>query len=145
MNRYPVWKYVVILIALLVGAIYTLPNFFGEAPAVQVSAGKATVKVDSTTRQRVEQALAAAGIKPEAITLDANSVKVCVDSTKFPAQGQGRDPKSPCSQTERPNEQWDAQTCFSGSPQGLSTLAKRRPMLPGPGTCAAASTFRLPS
>ncbi|MDB5943032.1 MAG: protein-export rane protein SecD [Ramlibacter sp.] len=80
MNRYPVWKYAIILIALLVGAIYTLPNFFGEAPAVQVSSGKATVKVDSTTQARVEQALAAAGIKPEAITLDANSVKVRVES-----------------------------------------------------------------
>ena len=81
MNRYPVWKYAIIVIALLVGVIYTLPNFFGEAPAVQVSAGKATVKVDSTTQARVEQALAAAGIKPEAITLDATSVKVRLDDT----------------------------------------------------------------
>ena len=76
MNRYPVWKYAIIVIALLVGAIYTLPNFFGEAPAVQVSPGKATVKVDSTTQARVEQVLAAADIKPEAITMDANSIKV---------------------------------------------------------------------
>ena len=76
MNRYPVWKYVIIVIALLVGAIYTLPNFFGEAPAVQVSPGKATVKVDNATQARVEQALSAAGIKPEAITRDAGSIKV---------------------------------------------------------------------
>ncbi len=81
MNRYPVWKYAIIVIALLVGAIYTLPNFFGEAPAVQVSSGKAIVKVDSTTRARVEEALAAAGIKPEVISLDANSVKVRVADT----------------------------------------------------------------
>ena len=47
MNRYPVWKYAIIMIALLVGFLYTLPNFFGEAPAVQVSSGKATVKVDA--------------------------------------------------------------------------------------------------
>ena len=80
MNRYPVWKYAIILVALLIGAIYTLPNFFGEAPAVQVSSGKATVRVDSGTQQRVEQALAAAGIQPEAITLDANSVKVRLNS-----------------------------------------------------------------
>ncbi len=80
MNRYPVWKYAIILVALLIGAIYTLPNFFGEAPAVQVSSGKATVKVDATTQARVEQALAAAGIKPEAITLDANSIKVRLES-----------------------------------------------------------------
>ncbi len=80
MNRYPVWKYAVILIAMLVGAIYTLPNFFGEAPAVQISSGKATVKVDGTTQTRVEQALAAAGIKPVGITLDPNSVKVRLES-----------------------------------------------------------------
>jgi preprotein translocase subunit SecD len=76
MNRYPVWKYAIIVFALLVGAIYTLPNFFGEAPAVQVSAGKATVKVDSTTQTKVEQALNAAGIKPEAVTRDNTSIKV---------------------------------------------------------------------
>ena len=76
MNRYPVWKYAIIVIALLVGAIYTLPNFFGEAPAVQVSSGKVTVRVDGTTQTRVEQALAAASIRPEAVTLDPNSVKV---------------------------------------------------------------------
>ena len=79
MNRYPVWKYAIILIALLVGAIYTLPNFFGEAPAVQVSSAKATVKVDSTTQTRVEQALAAAGIKTLAITLDPTTIKVRLD------------------------------------------------------------------
>ncbi|MCB2002528.1 MAG: hypothetical protein KDH91_20170, partial [Rhodoferax sp.] len=62
MNRYPIWKYVVIVIAMLVGALYTLPNFFGEAPAVQVSPGKATVKVDTGTQRRVEDALKAAGI-----------------------------------------------------------------------------------
>ncbi len=81
MNRYPVWKYAIILVAMVVGVLYTLPNFFGEAPAVQVSAGKATVRVDATTQARVEQALQAAGIRPEAITLDASSVKVRLDST----------------------------------------------------------------
>jgi preprotein translocase subunit YajC len=51
MNRYPVWKYAIIVIALVVGALYTLPNFFGEAPAVQVSAGKATARVDTGRRR----------------------------------------------------------------------------------------------
>ncbi|AEG94813.1 Candidate preprotein translocase, subunit SecD [Ramlibacter tataouinensis TTB310] len=69
------------MIALLVGIVYTLPNFFGEAPAVQVSSAKATVKVDATTLARVEQALSAAGIQPESTTLDASSVKVRLDST----------------------------------------------------------------
>ncbi len=81
MNRYPAWKYAIILIALLMGAIYTLPNFFGEAPAVQVSAAKSIIKVDSTTRVRVEQVLTAAGIKPVSITLEPTSLKVRLDST----------------------------------------------------------------
>ena len=48
MNRYPLWKYLIIAAALLIGLIYTLPNFFGEAPAVQLSSGKATLKLDSS-------------------------------------------------------------------------------------------------
>ena len=75
MNRYPVWKYDIIVVALLVAVIYTLPNFFGEAPAVQVSSIKSAIKVDSTTVTRVEQALKAANIAPDAITLDGSSVK----------------------------------------------------------------------
>jgi preprotein translocase subunit SecD len=80
-NRYPVWKYAVIVIALIVGALYTLPNFFGDAPAVQVSSAKATVKVDSSTQQRVQDVLAKAAIQPDEITIDANSVKVRFTST----------------------------------------------------------------
>src|SRR4051812_46101022 len=81
MNRYPVWKYAILVIALIVGVLYTLPNLFGEAPAVQVSSGKATIKVDATTQAKVEQALAAASITPVSIALDPNSVKVRLDST----------------------------------------------------------------
>ena len=75
MNRYPVWKYAIIVIVLLVGLIYALPNFFGEAPAVQVSAAKSTVKVDVATQGRVEEALKAAGLVPDMLTLDATSVR----------------------------------------------------------------------
>ena len=82
MNRYPVWKYAILLIALLVGVTYTLPNFFGEAPAVQVSSGKPTVKVDSTTQVRVEEALKGAGLTPDLITFDGNSIKARFASTE---------------------------------------------------------------
>jgi preprotein translocase subunit SecD len=75
MNRYPVWKYAIILIALVVGALYTLPNFFGESPAVQVSAAKASFKVDSATQARVEEALKTAGIVAEAVSLEGTSIK----------------------------------------------------------------------
>jgi len=81
MNRYPVWKYAIIVIVLLVGLIYALPNFFGEAPAVQVSAGKSTVKVDAGTQARVAEALKAAGLTTDLLTLDATSVRARFAST----------------------------------------------------------------
>jgi preprotein translocase subunit SecD len=75
MNRYPAWKYAIIVVALLIAALYTLPNFFGEAPAVQISSGKSTVKIDTTTMAKVEQALKDVGITADVIALDGNSVK----------------------------------------------------------------------
>ncbi|MEP7303636.1 MAG: protein translocase subunit SecD, partial [Caldimonas sp.] len=75
MNRYPVWKYAILVIALLVGIVYTLPNFFGEAPAVQVSSGKVTLKIDASLAPRVEQILSQAGLKADFIQYDGNSVK----------------------------------------------------------------------
>ena len=76
MNRYPVWKYAIIVIVLLVGLIYALPNFFGEAPAVQVSAAKSTAKVDGATQARIDEALKAANLVPDMQTLDATSLRV---------------------------------------------------------------------
>ena len=81
MNRYPVWKYAIIIVALVVSVLYTLPNFFGEAPAVQVSSAKATVKVDSNTQTRVIEALKAVGLSPAAVTFDGNSIKARFDDT----------------------------------------------------------------
>ncbi|CAN5246713.1 protein translocase subunit SecD [soil metagenome] len=81
MNRYPVWKYAILVIVLLVGLIYALPNFFGEAPAVQVSAAKATVKIDAGTQARVEEALKAGGLTPDMLTLDATSLRARFAST----------------------------------------------------------------
>lgn len=75
MNRYPLWKYAVIVVALLVAVIYALPNLFGEAPAVQVSAAKTTVKVELSTQERVEQALKSAGVEPTLLSLDGGSVR----------------------------------------------------------------------
>ncbi|KQO16884.1 protein translocase subunit SecD [Acidovorax sp. Leaf78] len=80
MNRYPVWKYAILVIVLLVGALYTLPNFFGEAPAVQVSSAKATIKVDAAMQQRVEETLKAAGVTPDFVALEGNSVRARFDT-----------------------------------------------------------------
>ncbi|MCE3271616.1 MAG: protein-export rane protein SecD [Ramlibacter sp.] len=81
MNRYPLWKYAILVVALLIGVLYTLPNFFGEDPAVQVASARSTVKVDESTRARVEQALAQAGVQPQSIVLDGTSLKVRLDNT----------------------------------------------------------------
>ena len=62
MNRYPLWKYVVIAVALLIGGLYSIPNFYGEAPAVQISSAKPTIKVDLATQSRVEKILTDADI-----------------------------------------------------------------------------------
>mgnify|MGYP003397290220 FL=1 len=80
MNRYPVWKYAILVIVLLVGVLYTLPNFFGEAPAVQVSSVKTTVKVDAAVQQQVEEVLKAAGLTPDLVTLDGGSVRARLDT-----------------------------------------------------------------
>lgn len=70
MNRYPLWKYLVIVIALVIGALYTLPNFFGEAPAVQISAGKVTVKIDGNMQERIADILKSAQIEPKGIQFE---------------------------------------------------------------------------
>ena len=76
MNRYPAWKYILIAIALVIGIFYTLPNFFPEVPAVQVSTSKASVKIDAGTLQTVEDALKAANVPFNGALLDSNGVKV---------------------------------------------------------------------
>ncbi len=81
MNRYPLWKYAMLVVALLVGALYTAPNFFGEAPAVQVSSGKATLKVESALVGRVQEALTAAGVNADFVALEGTSVRARFTST----------------------------------------------------------------
>jgi preprotein translocase subunit SecD len=75
MNRYPWWKYTLLAVVLLIGLLYTLPNFYGESPAVQVSSGRSTVKVDTGTLDRVQQALQAASLKADFVQFDGNSVR----------------------------------------------------------------------
>ncbi|MBC7683983.1 MAG: protein translocase subunit SecD, partial [Bdellovibrionales bacterium] len=70
MNRYPAWKYVLIVIALLLGALYTAPNYFADSPALQVTTGKTTLKVNSDTAKRVEDALKAANMQPKAVAIE---------------------------------------------------------------------------
>ncbi|HEY1059324.1 MAG TPA: protein translocase subunit SecD [Limnobacter sp.] len=85
MNRYPLWKYVLILLALVLGVLYTLPNFFGEAPAVQVSSGKSTLKLDPALVDRLTEQLKAQGLQPDGAffeqTLGGGTVKLRFKTT----------------------------------------------------------------
>jgi preprotein translocase subunit SecD len=80
-NRFPLWKNLLIALALIVGALYTAPNFFGEAPAVQVSAVAATARVDAALATRVERVLKEANITQDGLLFDGNSVKIRLRDT----------------------------------------------------------------
>ena len=76
MNRYPKWKYILIAVVILIGLLYTIPNFFGESPAVQVSPAKTSLKADAALLSKVEATLKLANIPFNGIYLDASGVKV---------------------------------------------------------------------
>ncbi len=81
MNRYPLWKNATVIIAVVLGLLYTLPNFFGEVPAVQISSVKATIKVDTRLQSRIEDVLAGAAIKPTGLFFEPNSIRVRLADT----------------------------------------------------------------
>ncbi|MBM5570764.1 MULTISPECIES: protein translocase subunit SecD [Deefgea] len=81
MNRYPLWKYILIIASLLVAMIYTLPNFFGESPALQISSGRATVKVLPDMVERANTIAKAAGLTPIDSFFENGSVKIRFNDT----------------------------------------------------------------
>ncbi|MFT0547093.1 protein translocase subunit SecD [Allopusillimonas ginsengisoli] len=125
MNRYPLWKYLTVLAALILGLLYTLPNFFGESPAVQVSAAKSTIKVDHTTLGRVEDILAKNHITSTGNRFDMNgpvgTVRVRFDNTDVQLQA-----KDVIEKTLNPNpddaDYTVALNLLSASPNWLSSL-----------------------
>ena len=78
MNRYPPWKYLLIVIALVFGVTYTVPNLFGSSPAVQIASIKATVHADTALLSQVEQALKAAGIANQGIALETAGINPAI-------------------------------------------------------------------
>jgi preprotein translocase subunit SecD len=78
MNRYPVWKYILIAVALLLGALYTAPNYFGESPALQVTTGKTTVKITSDTTSRVADVLKREGVPANLVSLEGSGNSTAV-------------------------------------------------------------------
>lgn len=81
MNKFPTWKYLIILCAVVIGFLYTLPNFYGEIAAVQVSASRSSVQIDSTTIENAGEALKAAGIKPIGEIFDGKTLKFKFSTT----------------------------------------------------------------
>ena len=82
MNRYSIWKYLTIAVALLIGALYTLPNFFGESPAVQISSAKSGQRLSPDIQSQVETILKGISISPLASTYEPNSFKIRVNSSE---------------------------------------------------------------
>lgn len=76
MNRYPLWKYLLIAATVVLGIIYTLPNLFGETPAVQVSTNRQSIVINDQTEARVAAALKAANIRTDGMFVADNSLKV---------------------------------------------------------------------
>jgi alanine dehydrogenase len=89
MNRYSLWKYAILVIAMLIGGLYALPNLFGESPAVQVSAAKASTALDLGTVTRVQEALTAAGVAPEVVSLEGSSIKARFTNTDAQLKAKG--------------------------------------------------------
>lgn len=75
MNRYPLWKYIVIVIALIFGVIYTIPNYFGESPALQISSGKATVKLEPEVMTQVQAVLQKGGVPGTGMYYEVNGAQ----------------------------------------------------------------------
>jgi preprotein translocase subunit SecD len=81
MNRFPLWKNLLIAIVLVTAFLYTLPNFFGEVPAVQVSPLKTTDRADDALLRQAQAAVQEAGVKFDSAFVDGNSVKLRFAST----------------------------------------------------------------
>lgn len=81
MNRYPMWKNIFIAIVVLIGFIYTVPNFFGESPAVQITPAKSSTKLDPALLGQVEQIFKKENIQFDGIYLDARGVKARFKNT----------------------------------------------------------------
>ena len=82
MNRYPLWKYLMVFASILLGLLYTLPNFFGETPAVQVSTNRQSISINNETETRLLAALKQAGVNSDGTILADNSLKIRFNNTE---------------------------------------------------------------
>ena len=121
MNRYPAWRYALIAIAIAFAFLYTLPNFFGELPAIQVSSAKTTVTVDAALLGRVEDALKAAGVATTGTILDPTGLRVRFADPD--AQLRGRDAVEKALNPDHDNPSYVvALNLLSASPGWLTSI-----------------------
>ncbi len=121
MNRYSWWRYTILAMALVIGLVYAVPNLFGEAPAVQVSSAKATIKVDATVLARVEQALSSAQISADRVQWEGASVRVRLADTD--TQKKAKDAIAQALNPDAANPSFIvALNLISRSPQWLTSL-----------------------
>ena len=121
MNRYPLWKYIVVAVALVIGVLYTLPNFFGETPAVQVSPTRATLKSDNKLLDQVSATLTKNGLPADGAFLDTNGVKVRLPDTD--TQLKARDILEQAFNPNPENSQYVvALNLLSASPKWLTSI-----------------------
>ena len=121
MNRYAAWKYALMAIAVVFGLLYTLPNFFGEAPAIQVSSARTTVKADASLLDRVQSTLDAAKVPYTRLFFDGNSVRVRFDDTDI--QTRARDALSAALVPDPSAPDWIvALNMMSDSPAWLASI-----------------------
>jgi preprotein translocase subunit SecD len=121
MNRYPLWKYILISLVMLFGLIYTLPNFYGTAPAVQISSAKATQKITSQTLEQVNAILSKANVAPDLIYIDQTGIKARFTSPE--AQIKAKDVLTAALIPDAKNPSYVlALNSLSGSPTWLTSL-----------------------
>ena len=121
MNRYPLWKYLLIAVALVVATLYTIPNFFPEVPAVQVSTNKSNIRIDASTMKLVDDALKADNVAHRDLSLDPTGIKVRFEDPDSQLKG-----KESISKRLNPDSKTAsyivALNLISSSPQWLSSI-----------------------
>ena len=89
MNKFPLWKYIFIAVVIVLGALYALPNLYGEDPAIQIS-GTRSAKLTKETLVSVEAALKSAELKYHTAQIDKKNVSVRFADTEIQAMRGGR-------------------------------------------------------
>ncbi|NLJ52461.1 MAG: protein translocase subunit SecD [Alcaligenaceae bacterium] len=133
MNRYPIWKNLIVLVALILGILYTLPNFFGESPAIQVTSTNVTRKVDENTLRQVESLLQREQIPYTGAYYSVNNsignVRVRFESPDIQLRAKDTIEKALINNPEEP-EYTVALNLLSDSPDWLTAI-NARPMFLG--------------